>query len=161
MGPRSRIQPRQASAFPGRRAHWIWRLAWAPSGDYTPCYTQTNRTSARSNGDREHDGDARASRTRTGERGIRARAASDAFQSALVGCDELRARLGRERVLGPRHPDTLRSVARLAQVYSRLGHYGDARALLGDTAARLERTWPDGDRLMTELRQNPAGIGEE
>jgi tetratricopeptide (TPR) repeat protein len=68
---------------------------------------------------------------------------------------------GFERVLGPRHPDTLRSRAGLAQVYSRLGRYGDARALLRDTVDRLERTLPDGDPLIAELRQSLADIGEE
>jgi len=68
---------------------------------------------------------------------------------------------GLERVLGPRHPDTLRSRARLAQVYRRLGRYGDARVLLRDTVGRLERALPDGDPLITELRQSLADIGEE
>jgi tetratricopeptide (TPR) repeat protein len=68
---------------------------------------------------------------------------------------------GFERVLGPRHPDTLRSRAVLAQVYSQLGRYGDARELLRDTVGRLERTLPDGDPLITELRQSLADIGEE
>jgi tetratricopeptide (TPR) repeat protein len=68
---------------------------------------------------------------------------------------------GFERVLGPRHPDTLRSRAGLAQVYGRLGRYGDARVLLRDTVDRLERTLPDGDPLITELRQSLADIGEE
>jgi tetratricopeptide (TPR) repeat protein len=68
---------------------------------------------------------------------------------------------GFERVLGPRHPDTLRSRAGLAQVYRQLGRYGDARALLRDTVDRLERALPDGDPLITELRQNLADIGEE
>jgi tetratricopeptide repeat protein len=64
-------------------------------------------------------------------------------------------------VLGPRHPDTLRSRAGLAQLYSRLGRYGDARALLRDTVDRLERALPHGDPLITELRQRLADIGEE
>ena len=71
------------------------------------------------------------------------------------------ARAGFERVLGPRHPDTLRSRAELALVYRRLGRYGDARALLRDTIDRLERILPDGDPLITELRQSLADIGEE
>jgi len=79
--------------------------------------------------------------------------------AAELACEQAWA--GFERVLGPRHPDTLRSRARLAQVYRRLGRYGDARALLRDTVDRLERILPDGDPLITELRQSLADIGEE
>jgi hypothetical protein len=79
--------------------------------------------------------------------------------AAELACEQAWA--GFERVLGPRHPDTLRSRAGLAQVYSRLGRYGDARALLRDTVDRLERVLPDGDPLITELRQSLADIGEE
>ena len=79
-------------------------------------------------------------------------AAELAFEQAWAGF---------QRVLGPRHPDTLRSRARLAQVYRQLGRYGDARALLRDTVDRLERVLPDGDPLVTELRQSLADIGEE
>jgi tetratricopeptide (TPR) repeat protein len=79
--------------------------------------------------------------------------------AAELACEQAWA--GFERVLGPRHPDTLRSRAGLAQVYSRLGRYGDARALLRDTVDRLERILPDGDPLITELRQSLADIGEE
>ena len=71
------------------------------------------------------------------------------------------ARAGFERVLGPRHPDTLRSRAELARVYRRLGRYGDARALLRDTVSRLERTLPEDDPLIRELRESLADIGEE
>jgi hypothetical protein len=46
-------------------------------------------------------------------------------------------------------------------VYRRLGRYGDARVLLRDTVDRLEHTLPDGDPLITELRQSLADIGEE
>jgi len=79
--------------------------------------------------------------------------------AAELACEQ--ACVGFERLLGPRHPDTLRSRAELAQVYRRLGRYGDARALLRDTVGRLERTLPDGDPLITELRQSLADIGEE
>lgn len=79
--------------------------------------------------------------------------------AAELACEQAWA--GFERVLGPRHPDTLRSRAKLAQMYRRLGRYGDARALLRDTVGRLERTLPDGDPLITELRQSLADIGEE
>ncbi len=79
--------------------------------------------------------------------------------AAELACEQAWA--GFERVLGPRHPDTLRSRAGLAQVYQRLGRYGDARTLLRDTVDRLERTLPDGDPLITELRQSLADIGEE
>jgi tetratricopeptide (TPR) repeat protein len=79
--------------------------------------------------------------------------------AAELACEQAWA--GFERVLGPRHPETLRSRARLAQMYLRLGRYGDARALLRDTVDRLERTLPDGDPLITELRQSLADIGEE
>jgi tetratricopeptide (TPR) repeat protein len=79
--------------------------------------------------------------------------------AAELACEQAWA--GFERVLGPRHPDTLRSRAGLAQVYSRLGRYGDARALLRDTVGRLERILPDGDPLITDLRQSLADIGEE
>ncbi|HEY6277101.1 MAG TPA: tetratricopeptide repeat protein [Streptosporangiaceae bacterium] len=79
--------------------------------------------------------------------------------AAELACEQAWA--GFERVLGPRHPDTLRSRAGLAQVYRQLGRYGDARALLRDTVDRLERALPDGDPLITELRQNLADIGEE
>jgi tetratricopeptide (TPR) repeat protein len=79
--------------------------------------------------------------------------------AAELACE--RACVGFERVLGPRHPDTLRSRAGLAQVYRQLGRYGDARALLRDTVDRLERILPDGDPLITELRQNLADIGED
>ena len=79
--------------------------------------------------------------------------------AAELACEQAWA--GFERVLGPRHPDTLRSRAGLAQVYRRLGRYGDARALLRDTVDRLERILPDGDPLITELRQSLADIGEE
>jgi len=79
--------------------------------------------------------------------------------AAELACEQAWA--GFERVLGPRHPDTLRSRAELAQVYRQLGRYGDARALLRDTVGRLERTLPDGDPLITELRQSLADIGEE
>jgi tetratricopeptide (TPR) repeat protein len=79
--------------------------------------------------------------------------------AAELACEQAWA--GLERVLGPRHPDTLRSRAGLAQVYRRLGRYGDARALLRDTVDRLERILPDGDPLITELRQDLADIGEE
>jgi tetratricopeptide (TPR) repeat protein len=79
--------------------------------------------------------------------------------AAELACEQAWA--GFERVLGPRHPDTLRSRAGLAQVYRRLGRYGDARVLLRDTVDRLERILPDGDPLITELRQSLADIGEE
>jgi tetratricopeptide (TPR) repeat protein len=79
--------------------------------------------------------------------------------AAELACEQAWA--GFERVLGPRHPDTLLSRAGLAQVYRQLGRYGDARALLRDTTDRLERILPDGDPLITELRQNLADIGEE
>jgi tetratricopeptide (TPR) repeat protein len=79
--------------------------------------------------------------------------------AAELACEQAWA--GFERVLGPRHPDTLRSRAGLAQVYRQLGRYGDARALLRDTVDRLERILPDGDPLITELRQSLADIGEE
>ena len=79
--------------------------------------------------------------------------------AAELACEQAWA--GFERVLGPRHPDTLRSRAGLAQVYRRLGRYGDARALLRDTVYRLERTLPDGDPLVAELRRSLADIGEE
>jgi tetratricopeptide (TPR) repeat protein len=79
--------------------------------------------------------------------------------AAELACEQAWA--GFERVLGPRHPDTLRTRAGLAQVYRRLGRYGDARALLRDTVDRLERILPDGDPLLTELRQSLADIGEE
>jgi tetratricopeptide (TPR) repeat protein len=79
--------------------------------------------------------------------------------AAELACEEAWA--GFARVLGPRHPDTLRSRAGLAQVYRRLGRYGDARELLRDTVGRLERILPDGDPLITELRQNLADIGDE
>ena len=79
--------------------------------------------------------------------------------AAELACEQAWA--GFERVLGPRHPDTLRSRARLAQVYRQLGRYGDARALLRDTADRLQRILPEGDPLITELRQSLADIGEE
>ena len=79
--------------------------------------------------------------------------------AAELACEQAWA--GFEQVLGPRHPDTLRSRAALAQVYRRLGRYGDARVLLRDTVDRLERTLPDGDPLIIELRQSLADIGEE
>ncbi len=79
--------------------------------------------------------------------------------AAELACEQARA--GFERVLGPRHPDTLRCRAGLAQVYRQLGRYGDARALLRDTADRLQRLLPEGDPLITELRQSLADIGEE
>ncbi|HTT51007.1 MAG TPA: tetratricopeptide repeat protein [Streptosporangiaceae bacterium] len=79
--------------------------------------------------------------------------------AAELACEQAWA--GFERVLGPRHPDTLRSRAGLAQVYRQLGRYGDARALLRDTADHLQRILPDGDPLITELRQSLADIGEE
>jgi len=71
------------------------------------------------------------------------------------------ARIGFERLLGPRHPDALRSRAELARVYTQLGRYGDARALLRDTVDRLERILPAGDPLITELRETLADIGQE
>jgi Tetratricopeptide repeat len=64
-------------------------------------------------------------------------------------------------MLGPRHPDTLRSRAELALVYHRLGRYGDARALLRGTVGRLERVLPHDDPLITELRGILADIGDE
>ena len=79
--------------------------------------------------------------------------------AAELACEQAWA--GFERVLGPRHPDTLRSRAELAQIYRQLGRYGDARVLLRDTIDRLERALPDGDPLITELRQSLADIGEE
>ena len=79
--------------------------------------------------------------------------------AAELACEQAWA--GFERVLGPRHPETLRSHAGLAQVYRQLGRYGDARALLRDTADRLQRILPDGDPLITELRQSLADIGDE
>jgi len=79
--------------------------------------------------------------------------------AAELACEQAWA--GFERVLGPRHPDTLRTRAGLAHLYGRLGRYGDARALLRDTVDRLERILPDGDPLITELRQSLADIGEE
>jgi hypothetical protein len=79
--------------------------------------------------------------------------------AAELACEQTWA--GYERVLGPRHPDTLRSRARLAQLYRQLGRYGDTRALLRDTVDRLERALPEGDPLITELRQSLADIGEE
>jgi tetratricopeptide (TPR) repeat protein len=79
--------------------------------------------------------------------------------AAELTCEQAWA--GFERVLGPRHPDTLRRRAGLAQLYRRLGRYGDARTLLRDTIDRLERTLPDGDPLITELRQSLADIGAE
>jgi tetratricopeptide (TPR) repeat protein len=74
-------------------------------------------------------------------------------------CEQARA--GFERVLGPRHPDTLRSRAELARLYCRLGRYGDARVLLRDTVDRLQRTLPEDDPLIRELRESLADIGEE
>jgi tetratricopeptide (TPR) repeat protein len=71
------------------------------------------------------------------------------------------ARVGFERTLGPRHPDALRSRAELARAYHQLGRYGDARALLRDTVGRLERILPQGDPLITELREVLADIGNE
>jgi len=71
------------------------------------------------------------------------------------------ARAGFERVLGPRHPDTLRCRVELARIYGRLGRYGDARALLRGTVDRLERTLPKDDPLIRELRDSLADIGEE
>jgi eukaryotic-like serine/threonine-protein kinase len=71
------------------------------------------------------------------------------------------ARAGFERVLGPRHPDTLRCRVELARVYGRLGRYGDERALLRNTVDRLERTLPKDDPLIRELRESLADIGEE
>lgn len=71
------------------------------------------------------------------------------------------ARAGFDRVLGPRHPDTLLSRAQLALVYRQLGRYGDARALLRDTVDRLEGILPPNDRLITELREILADIGDE
>ncbi len=79
--------------------------------------------------------------------------------AAELACEQAWA--GFERVLGPRHPDTLRSRAGLAQVYRQLGRYGDARALLRDAADHLQRILPDGDPLISELRQSLADIGEE
>ena len=79
--------------------------------------------------------------------------------AAELACEQAWA--GFERALGPRHPDTLRSRAGLAQVYRQLGRYGNARALLRDTADRLQRILPEGDPLITELRQSLADIGEE
>ena len=79
--------------------------------------------------------------------------------AAELACEQAWA--GFERALGPRHPDTLRSRARLAQVYRQLGRYGNARALLRDTADRLQHILPDDDPLITELRQSLADIGEE
>jgi hypothetical protein len=46
-------------------------------------------------------------------------------------------------------------------VYSRLGRYGDARALLRGTVARLQRILPPHDPLITELRELLADIGDE
>jgi len=71
------------------------------------------------------------------------------------------ARAGFEQVLGPRHPDALRSRAELALVYRQLGRYGDARALLRDTVGRLQRTLPQDDPLITDLREILADIGDE
>jgi hypothetical protein len=71
------------------------------------------------------------------------------------------ARVGFERLLGPRHPDALRSRGELALVYSRLGRYGDARALLRGTVDQLDRTLPHGDPLIGELREVLADIGDE
>jgi tetratricopeptide (TPR) repeat protein len=79
--------------------------------------------------------------------------------AAELACEQAWA--GFERVLGPRHPETLRSHAGLAQVYRQLGRYGDARALLRDTADRLQIILPDGDPLIAELRQSLVDIGEE
>jgi len=89
----------------------------------------------------------------------RAYQATGKTATAELACEQAWA--GFERVLGPRHPDTLRSRAELAQLYLRLGRYGDARTLLRDTVDRLERVLPDGDPLITELRQSLADIGEE
>ena len=66
-----------------------------------------------------------------------------------------------EQVLGPRHPDALRSRAELARVYCQLGRYGDARPLLRDTVDRLERILPHDDPLITELRESLTDIGDE
>ena len=71
------------------------------------------------------------------------------------------ARTGFERTLGPRHPEALRSRAELARTYHQLGRYGDARALLRDTVGRLDRILPDGDPLITELREILTDIGSE
>jgi tetratricopeptide (TPR) repeat protein len=71
------------------------------------------------------------------------------------------ARAGFERTLGPRHPEALRSRAELARAYHQLGRYGDARALLRDTVDRLDRILPQGDPLITELREVLADIGDE
>ncbi len=79
--------------------------------------------------------------------------------AAELACEQAWA--GFAQVLGPRHPDALRSRAALAQVYRRLGRYGDARVLLRDTIDRLKRALPDGDPLITELRQSLADIGDE
>ena len=71
------------------------------------------------------------------------------------------AQAGFERVLGPRHPDTLRNRAELALVYRQLGRYGDARALLRDTVDRLQRTLSPDDPLIAQLREILADIGDE
>jgi hypothetical protein len=46
-------------------------------------------------------------------------------------------------------------------VYSRLGRYGDARALLRDTVGRLEHLLPPHDPLISELREVLSDIGDE
>ena len=71
------------------------------------------------------------------------------------------ARVGFEQLLGPRHTDALLSRAELARVYRQLGRYGDARALLRDTVDRLERIPLQNDRLIAELREILADIGDE
>jgi non-specific serine/threonine protein kinase/serine/threonine-protein kinase len=45
----------------------------------------------------------------------------------------------RRRVLGPDHPDALRTAASLGHVYSRAGRYGEAEPLLLDTVSRSVR----------------------
>src|SRR5262249_24980925 len=45
----------------------------------------------------------------------------------------------RRRVLGPDHPDALRTAASLGHVYSRAGRYAEAEPLLLDTVSRSVR----------------------
>ena len=71
------------------------------------------------------------------------------------------ARAGFERVLGPRHPDTLRSRAELARVYRGSGGMATPARCYATQSAAWSAPCPMDDPLIRELRKSLADIGEE
>ena len=67
---------------------------------------------------------------------------------------------GRQRVLGPVHPDTLASRANLAHAYYETGRMTEAVALLRQTLADCERALAANDPLTKTVRESLKAMTE-